>query len=124
TRYFIGSLPSLLLFVAVSLVWLSDKTLARFSRAFRNGALVAVGAMLLLGHIPFYAQLFEMNGKEAPWRALAEWISRSTPPGSAYVLDSAYVRREVPGWYTTLGRHGSAVPAFGSLEKYRNKNIR
>jgi hypothetical protein len=73
---------------------------------------------LLAWHVPFYQQLYQLPAKTVCGRCIAEWFMTNTPPGSAYVLSSAFVRREVPGFYPTPGRFGTAVPMHASREEY------
>jgi len=104
SRYFIGLLPALILFAALALVWAGEKWTRRLAPSAQRIAWIVFAAVLLAWHLPFYTQLYALKGKLLCGRAIARWIVSNTPPGSVYVIDSVYVRREVPDFYPTPDR--------------------
>jgi hypothetical protein len=120
TRYFINILPSLLLFVAVAWHRWMEVLLARFSTRWQNAGCVCLCAVVLLWNLPFYGQLYKLKSSHLCGRCIAEWINQNTPPGTAYILDTPYVRREVPGFYRTPGRYVGAPPPSQTMEDLRN----
>lgn len=119
TRYFLFLQPMLLLFVAVAWVQIVERTMAKRARVLRVVGESIPWIVLLVWNVPFYVQLYQLKSKLFCGRCVADWIVHNTPPGSAYVLDSAFLRREVPGFYPTPGRYGSAVPMHGSADEYQ-----
>jgi hypothetical protein len=118
SRYFIGVLPSLLLLVAVMWAWLAEKAANRLGRSLQWMVWFVPCVGLLLGHVPFYRQLYQLNAKALPGREIAKWIVQNTPERSVYVMDNAFVRREVPDFYPTPGRYGASPAPHHSKEDH------
>ena len=62
---------------------------------------VLVGAFLAIHLFLFLPPMYMLSNKSTDYGSIANWLNRNLPPGTPYVMESAYELRYVSGFYPT-----------------------
>ncbi|MCB1071373.1 MAG: glycosyltransferase family 39 protein, partial [Kiritimatiellae bacterium] len=123
SRYFTAASPGVVLIFATGLQWIGER-LAGNRPAWRDRmGLVLAGAVVSLQLGLFHLPAYQLEAKARNYGGMARWLIAHMPPGTPYLLESAYDIRFLGQYHQTPGlipatpyTHG---PGPAEMEKLR-----
>lgn len=112
-RYFSPLAPVFCWFLVEGLAGISDWLGARVKRP--DGPwLPGLAALVVAGHVGFFLlPMYGLRDKDLGFARIAEWLNAHLPPGTPFLMESAYELRWVSGYHPTPGLIGAAPYVHG-----------